>query len=455
MKVYRLYSFLSLFLLVFYVPSSGEDHKDYFDTALQTPQEVTTACLDCHENAAKEVIASVHWTWETLPKPVPGHKDSLSLGKKNVFNNFCIAVESNWPRCTSCHAGYGWKDASFDFNNEENVDCLVCHDQTGTYTKSPAGAGMPAEGTDLLMIAQNVGKSSRANCGTCHFYGGGGENIKHGDLDQGLVNPAEEYDVHMGRSMLCQDCHITTQHRIKGTSMAILTDETNRVNCTDCHEMPVHEKDTLNTHSEKIACQTCHIPVYAKAKPTKIYWDWSDAGTDKEARADQYGMETYNKKKGTFVWGQKTQPEYYWYNGKSERYIKGDKLNPDEILSLNRPLGDCNEQTAKIYPFKVMRGKQIYDAVNNYLIVPQLWGGYWTHFDWDQASRDGMAAAGLEYSGEYGWIETEMYWKLNHMVSPKENALKCQDCHGKGENKRIDWARLGYKGDQQIKKNRE
>ena len=43
-----------------------------------------------------------------------------------------------------------------------------------------------------------------------------------------------------------------------------------------------------------------------------------------------------------------------------------------------------------------------------------------------------MKAAGLEYSGEYDWIETEMYWKLNHMISPKENALKCKDCHGKG-----------------------
>jgi hypothetical protein len=66
-----------------------------------------------------------------------------------------------------------------------------------------------------------------------------------------------------------------------------------------------------------------------------------------------------------------------------------------------------------------------------------------------------MKAAGLEYSGEYGWVETEMYWKLNHMVSPKDNSLKCKDCHGKGDTKRIDWIKLGYRGDQQLKKYRD
>ena len=455
MKTLKFYPIYFLIILFSNSLFAGEDHSDFFDSTLTNPREVTKACLDCHEDAAKEVMATIHWTWETLPKPVPGHQDSLSLGKKNVFNNFCIAVESNWPRCTSCHAGYGWKDASYDFNKEENVDCLVCHDQSGTYKKSPAGAGMPAEGVDLMVVARSVGSATRTNCGICHFYGGGGDNIKHGDLDQGLVNPSEDYDVHMGGGMSCQECHTTEMHNIKGRSMAILTDETNRVECTDCHDSPVHEKERLNDHSKKIACQTCHIPVYAKEKPTKIYWDWSTAGADKESIKDQYGMDTYSKKKGDFAWGKEVQPEYYWYNGKSERYVKGDKLEPDKLLSLNKPLGDRVEKNTKLYPFKVMRGKQIYDTGYNYLIIPHLWGGFWKHFDWNQAAIDGMKAAGLEYSGEYGWIETEMYWKLNHMVSPKEQALKCKDCHGKGDDKRIDWIKLGYKGDQQLKKYRD
>ncbi|RQV94600.1 MAG: tetrathionate reductase family octaheme c-type cytochrome, partial [Calditrichaeota bacterium] len=329
------------------------------------------------------------------------------------------------------------------------------HDQTGLYKKSPAGAGMPAEGVDLLAVAQNVGPSTRENCGVCHFYGGGGENVKHGDLDEELVDPTPEYDVHMGNGMTCQDCHTTENHNIKGRSMAIITDESNRVLCTDCHESNVHDNEKLNTHSEKIACQTCHIPVYAKAKPTKIYWDWSTSGSDKKAPKDKFGLATYSKEKGDFVWDVKIKPEYYWYNGNSERYLKGDKLNPEEVLFLNRPSGSHKDENSKIYPFKVMRGKQIYDTKNNYLIIPKLWGGYWKYFDWNKASEEGMKVAGLDYSGEYGWIDTEMYWKLNHMVSPKEDALKCTDCHGKSGERRMDWEKFGYKGDQMLKKYRK
>jgi hypothetical protein len=33
-------------------------------------------------------------------------------------------------------------------------------------------------------------------------------------------------------------------------------------------------------------------------------------------------------------------------------------------------------------------------------------------------------------------VETEMYWPLNHMVSPAEHSLKCIDCHTR-ENGRL------------------
>jgi hypothetical protein len=56
-----------------------------------------------------------------------------------------------------------------------------------------------------------------------------------------------------------------------------------------------------------------------------------------------------------------------------------------------------------------------------------------------------MKVAGLPYSGKYGWAETRMYWKVNHMVVPKDKALGCADCHSKGG--RLDWKALGYDGD--------
>jgi hypothetical protein len=96
-----------------------------------------------------------------------------------------------------------------------------------------------------------------------------------------------------------------------------------------------------------------------------------------------------------------------------------------------------------------MKGKQMYDPGNNIFIVPQLFGGYWKHYNWSQAMADGMKAAGLSFSGKYDWIETDMYWKITHMVVPKEKSLKCTDCHGaKGI---MDWKALGYEGDPMVK----
>ncbi len=103
-----------------------------------TASEVTEACLICHPETGKQVMQTTHWTWEYTTK------DGQQLGKNNVINNYCVAISSNEPRCTSCHVGYGYKNAeTFAQMSETAVDCLVCHDQTGTYKKFPAGAGDP------------------------------------------------------------------------------------------------------------------------------------------------------------------------------------------------------------------------------------------------------------------------------------------------------------------------
>ena len=66
--------------------------------------------------------------------------------------------------------------------------------------------------------------------------------------------------------------------------------------------------------------------------------------------------------------------------------------------------------------------------------------------DWPISATIGMKARGLDYSGEYDFVDTAMYWRINHMVEPAKNALGCRDCHGR-EQKRMDWQKLGYDGD--------
>ncbi|MDH3597793.1 MAG: multiheme c-type cytochrome, partial [Rhodospirillales bacterium] len=210
--------------------SSTTDHSklEALDKDFQTGPEVTKACLTCHTEAADQIHKTKHWTWEFV-SPETGQR----LGKRNIINNFCVAVSSNEPRCTSCHIGYGWKDGNFDFASKENVDCLVCHDTTGSYKKFPTGAGHPNYASkewppksgkmrppvDLKKVAQNVGPTSRQTCGACHFYGGGGNAVKHGDIDSSLGKPDKDLDVHMdaeGLDFACSTCHRTDAHAIQG-----------------------------------------------------------------------------------------------------------------------------------------------------------------------------------------------------------------------------------------------
>jgi hypothetical protein len=221
----------------------------------------------------------------------------------------------------------------------------------------------------------------------------------------------------------------------------------NHIGCTNCHTEKPHNEALIDQHLDRVACQTCHIPTFAKAVPTKTSWDWSTAGQDIKGNPDPLGKPTYVKKKGNFTWGINIVPTYAWYMGKAGAYLPGETIDPQGVTKLSYPLGNRNDISAKIYPFKVHTGKQIYDLRNNYLITPQVFGkdGFWETFDWDKASRAGMDASGLPYSGEYGFAETIMYWRINHMVAPKEQTLGCLDCHG--EKGRMDWPALGYAAD--------
>ncbi|NPA06260.1 MAG: tetrathionate reductase family octaheme c-type cytochrome [Chloroflexi bacterium] len=444
------------------VEVSTADHTKFeiLKQPFQTAPEVTKACLSCHTEAAKQVMATTHWTW------VYQDPDSAETwGKRYVINNFCVAVVSNWPRCTSCHVGYGWKDDSFDFTNELAVDCLVCHDTTGQYKKFPAGAGHPVyepkefppgsgniwEPPDLSYIAQHVGPTSRRTCGACHFYGGGGDGVKHGDMDSTLAEPPKDVDVHMspdGANMTCGDCHKPQVHAIPGSRYRMVAKDTHGkdlpksdgfpTSCESCHGLTPHDMPKINDHVDRVACQTCHIPTFARGnKPTKLWWDWSVAGDKARGiEKDEHGWEVYNFMKGEFRWGKDVVPVYRWFNGRMEVMTLGEPIDPEQPVYINQPQGSPDDPNSRIYPFKEFRGKQGYDPVNRILLVPHLFPfnpedttAFWKGFDWGPAFEVGMKTAGLPYSGQYDWIETTMYWPITHMVAPAEQALSCQACH--------------------------
>lgn len=424
-------------------------HADIIKGPFETGQEVTKNCLTCHPDAAKDIMMTTHWTWESKPFVVPGRDVPVTIGKANQINNFCISAQGNQKSCMACHIGQGWQETTdgqegaFDFSKTENVDCLICHASSG-YTKGTFGN--PADTVDLLAAAKSVAAPNRAMCGKCHFDGGGGNGVKHGDLDESLIFPSENVDVHMGKNNLnCTDCHVAENHVIKGRLVVdnYYIEPQEQVSCQQCHAEKPHDDERVNLHTESVACQTCHVPAIALKDPTKMSWDWSTSGQD--LGDDHF---TYLKIKGNFVYDKNVQPTYLWFNGNLDyRYILGDTIDPTQPTYINKPSGSIVDEKAKIFPFKLHIAKQPYDTTYNYLLAPITSGlnGYWTTFDWNNAFELAQQRMGLKYSGNYGFTETYMYWPSTHMVQPKENALQCAECHS--DNGRMDWKALGYSGD--------
>jgi octaheme c-type cytochrome (tetrathionate reductase family) len=435
-------------------PSVDHAKFDVLDQEFEDAHQVTAACLSCHNNRDQEVMATSHWLWQR-EEELPG-KGKVWLGKRNILNNFCIGTRSNEGTCTRCHIGYGWKDKTFDFSDPLNIDCLVCHDKSNTYKKEKGGAGYPAASVNLSYVAQNVGTPARENCGVCHFWGGGGNNVKHGDLEKSLLDCKKTVDVHMtteGEDMSCVDCHITEKHEMAGKLYALSSENKSRASCEYCHTASPHTNNTLNVHYHRIACQTCHIPTYAKVNGTKMIWDWSTAGRlDEHGKPmhenDADGNHNYLSIKGNFVYNDDVVPEYYWFNGTANHYLIEEKIDtvPLQMNTLYGSYVDRGQDggaISKIWPMKVHRGKQPYDTVYKTLIQAKTWdkepgkGAYWTDFDWQKANQLGMDYVGLPYSGHYDFIETEMYWPLNHMVAPAEHSLQCIDCHTRDKKGRL------------------
>jgi octaheme c-type cytochrome (tetrathionate reductase family) len=432
------------------------DHSKFqsLQRSFTSGPEVTRACLECHTDAAAQMQKTKHWTW-AYENPQTKQK----LGKKTMLNNFCIAIPSNQASCTTCHIGYGWKDASFDFTKQENVDCIVCHDTTGNYRKAPGQGGEAAAGIDLAKVAQKVGKTSRDTCGACHFFGGGGDGVKHGDLDSSMAAPDHALDVHMdaaGLDFTCATCHKGAGHDVAGSRSAMTAKDTKGAHmrgaadnsatttCASCHgNAPHRQQARLNQHATKLACQACHIPSYARGGvAAKMTWDWSKAGErDAEGkhvvRKDAKGRVTYESRKGEFTYGENVVPAYAWFNGAVTYTLPGDKFEKtSQPLAVSKLGGSATDGKSMIWPVRVFRGVQPYDTVNKTLVTPHTAGnddtGYWKNLDWSKAIPVGMEDAGAPFSGQYGFVATEMSWPLTHMVAPKDKAVGCLECHTQG-----------------------
>jgi octaheme c-type cytochrome (tetrathionate reductase family) len=481
--------------------------------------EVTAACLGCHADEGQAVLASVHFRWEG---PAPKLGDGTgTFGKATSINNFCVSVPSNEGRCVQCHAGYSTPPAAgvpaviaYETSEPGRVDCLICHaDLSKGYMKAPtgfgaaavnpapfAGATPPSLGDMLASSARSVGRPSRDNCGFCHFYAGGGDDVKMGDLGSPLADPTPETDVHMGgtQAMACVECHSAPNHQMGGSGVSVPVHEADAQGCESCHGATPHANQTFNGHAGAIACQTCHIPEFSRQVETKMTWNWNhagykncaypgapaelvaacNAGVARIANPDGEGFLEYNWQKGSFVKQGDVVPAYRWYDGRAAHLSMQDGFTAAgteaDPVTIAGPVATSADATAKIYPFKEMLGQQPARTDGSHLITPHLFGvnGFWGNRAtgepvvpatvtaeqltaiWTEVLEAGAKAAGqLPQDGtlaadQWKWVHTRMYMNLNHEIAPKAMALgssatgSCNACHFGAT--RFDWGALGY-----------
>ncbi|MFZ7127291.1 MAG: tetrathionate reductase family octaheme c-type cytochrome [Desulfobacterales bacterium] len=422
-------------------------------------KEITEACLSCHSEAADQFRKTIHWSWQASTGP-----EDAKFGKAaHSLNNFCISANRMQDAgCMSCHPGWGK-------TTDSGINCLNCHsrkkmnfDEADEDLRSFIAEGdedslaIAAEiRAELQEAAHDIGRPERQNCGGCHFTGGGGDGVKHGDLDTSLARPTKALDVHMGvdgQNFDCVRCHTTRLHNIAGRvytrpaasdrKSLIEDDLTEKITCESCHSSTPHKEGSkANDHTDRVACQSCHIPAMARELPTKMSWDWSQAGQLRDGKPfsieNEFGREDYMTIKGRFTWEKNVEPEYFWFNGVIHSVTDADPIDPGKIVAVSYPEGDPSDADSRIHPFKVHRGRQPYDKINKTLLAPLLSGpnGYWKTLDWQDAISRGQAANGLPYSGQFDFVDTTYVFPTTHMVAPKENTVACTECHSREDGR--------------------
>jgi nitrate reductase cytochrome c-type subunit len=330
----------------------------------------------------------------------------------------------------------------------ENIDCLICHQDA--YKRTKVGGIFQPDTVSMSIsmdeAVQTVHKPTRASCLQCHAKAGGGDAVKRGDLALATAHTADEqYDVHMattGADLKCQSCHVPENHRFPGKGSDIRPTDLAGVDldCTSggCHGSAPHDSSEINQHTEKVACQSCHIPVYAKnasdsaaTEATELHRSWQ-AGTEHTQAPFHPVLLKANDQ----------VPLYRYWNRLSDNYLLFDEVYEDlgtGTYHTSVPEGAVNDPGSKLYPFKYKTSDYPLRTESNQLIALDT-SVFFATADAEAAVMAGLENMGFNRDDEYQWVTTDTYQLLNHQVSPEDDALECSACH-------MNTARMDLQGD--------
>lgn len=450
------------------------------------------------------IPGSFTWTgWATLVKTKSGEMRSDGCGQ-------CHAGGQYGPITGSMFPGYSATNAEF-----EAVDCLICHSEAYDMNekfvvKDPNGKHRWNQDRSLK-AAMAVVRPTSDNCLRCHEHNHGGdmysENVAAqnlGRINKRLLhpgakrgNPTRGADVHYEAGINCLDCHTNSGHRIargtRGTDLVSNDLPGVEVACETCHSATPHIQDKqkrafLNAHTDKLACETCHIthltddnvvlrdwttPVFNEEEGIWIYRDVLNSGKPGEALVYRW-----HNGHGTFMAGalgdNPNRLGLYrsFETTPSEPYKDFDYVGYyDRVL---RPIARMGK--SKIAPFKRFNAKMYEDMGNqgpfggmllpfdynvyyetgnpeasvrkamNDPIIKMMYGQVFKTYMMD----DFMNYMGIEkgwtipFSGkiEGKWMRQDATLMLNHSIT--KDALACESCHAPKERGIMPFEELGY-----------
>jgi hypothetical protein len=411
----------------------------------------SATCLQCHTTQAREVHASVMYQWEGATPLMATGPQRQGKGSGAV-NSYCINILGNWDACGNCHVGLGEPPSPVATPEQlANIDCMMCH-QDAYRRKKVGDRFVPDESAMTISMdqaARTVHPPGRYNCLQCHAKAGGGDAVKRGDLTLAQISTMDrEFDVHMattGADLRCQQCHTFTNHRVAGKGSDLRpTDSAQVPECADCHADMTrpdgHEGEYVDRHIARVACQTCHIPIYAK--------NAADSPSSEATETHRTWLTTHSTSPPfhpALYTDNNLIPEYRFWNRTSRNYLLNEvaEIDPETgRYPTSRPLGDVDDPDARLYAFKYKTAEQPFAHGQGKLIALDT-SVFFATGDPIAATEQGLVNMGLDAGEPYSWVETDTFQMLNHQVSPSGDALVCSSCHG--ANPRMDLqGDLGY-----------
>lgn len=235
----------------------------------------STSCLECHEEATRDVAMTVHGRLATFEYAANAVQDSLceschgpgsvhvdSMDPADIVNPATQPAAQASAICQQCHtdgALMNWGGSTHDING---LACTECHSGHGL---QDAGASRDRLGYEHKLSKKALLKVSEPElCYTCHASVRAQNNMpNHHPVKEGKMSCSDCHNAHGSQTRpllntderkneLCLQCHTEKSGPFAFEHAPVVED------CTICHAPHGAISDNLLHQNEPFLCLQCH-----------------------------------------------------------------------------------------------------------------------------------------------------------------------------------------------------